>query len=145
MGLSQSNSSTLTCRPLSIFPASLTCSVLARPNSQTGWSTYGMGSSPPSTPTPSSAYPQVSQRPHHLSLTCVFPADIRCHSCYKVPVLGCVDRQSCRLEPGQQCLTTHAYLGNIPFLSGVSREVGDSTTRTEVQMGLRLRWRSRGL
>uniref|UniRef100_A0A287D661 Lymphocyte antigen 6 family member G6C n=1 Tax=Ictidomys tridecemlineatus TaxID=43179 RepID=A0A287D661_ICTTR len=46
------------------------------------------------------------------ALLCWVSADIRCHSCYKVPVLGCVDRQSCRLEPGHQCLTTNVYLGN---------------------------------
>ncbi|CAH6790101.1 Ly6g6c [Phodopus roborovskii] len=48
-------------------------------------------------------------------LCCWVSADTRCHSCYKVPVLGCVDRQSCRLEPGQKCLTTNVYLGNISF------------------------------
>ncbi|XP_077616981.1 lymphocyte antigen 6 complex locus protein G6c isoform X1 [Crocuta crocuta] len=46
-------------------------------------------------------------------------ADIRCHSCYKVPVLGCVDRQSCRLEPGQQCLTTNVYLGKMWVFSNL--------------------------
>ncbi|XP_057555651.1 lymphocyte antigen 6 complex locus protein G6c isoform X1 [Hippopotamus amphibius kiboko] len=66
-----------------------------------------------------SAHPQVSQTRHHFSPTCVFPADVRCHSCYKVPVLGCVDRQSCRLEPGQQCLTTNVYLGKMWVFSNL--------------------------
>ncbi|KAJ1068689.1 hypothetical protein CapIbe_019466 [Capra ibex] len=47
------------------------------------------------------------------ALLCWVSADIRCHSCYKLPVLGCVDRKSCRLEPGHQCLTTHAYIGKM--------------------------------
>ncbi|XP_032503621.1 lymphocyte antigen 6 complex locus protein G6c isoform X1 [Phocoena sinus] len=46
-------------------------------------------------------------------------ADIRCHSCYKVPLLGCVDRQSCHLEPGQQCLTTNVYLGKMWVFSNL--------------------------
>ncbi|KAF3815207.1 hypothetical protein GH733_016589 [Mirounga leonina] len=106
---SQSNNSTPTHFPSS---ASLTCSVTTKPN-RSEHLLDGLFSTLPH----SSAGPQVSQTPHHLSLTCVFPADIRCHSCYKVPVLGCVDRQSCRLEPGQQCLTTNVYLGNIPLFS----------------------------
>nr|XP_030706400.1 lymphocyte antigen 6 complex locus protein G6c isoform X1 [Globicephala melas] len=46
-------------------------------------------------------------------------ADIRCHSCYKVPLLGCVDRQFCHLEPGQQCLTTNVYLGKMWVFSNL--------------------------
>ncbi|KAK2497303.1 hypothetical protein MC885_016292 [Smutsia gigantea] len=69
------------------------------------------------------AHPRVSHTPRHLSLTCVFSAGIRCHSCYKVPVLGCVDRQCCLLEPGQRCLTTNVYLGNSPFFGGERRPV----------------------
>ncbi|XP_019294409.1 lymphocyte antigen 6 complex locus protein G6c [Panthera pardus] len=53
------------------------------------------------------------------ALLCWVSADIRCHSCYKVPVLGCVDRQSCRLEPGQQCLTTNVYLGKMWVFSNL--------------------------
>ncbi|XP_077017456.1 lymphocyte antigen 6 complex locus protein G6c [Tamandua tetradactyla] len=53
------------------------------------------------------------------ALTCLVSADIRCHSCYKVPVLGCMDRQSCRLEPGQQCLTTNVYLGKMWLYSNL--------------------------
>uniref|UniRef100_A0A8C5KF76 Lymphocyte antigen 6 family member G6C n=2 Tax=Jaculus jaculus TaxID=51337 RepID=A0A8C5KF76_JACJA len=52
-------------------------------------------------------------------LCCWVSADIRCHSCYKVPVLGCVDRQSCRLEPGHQCLTTNVYLGKMWVFSNL--------------------------
>uniref|UniRef100_A0A3Q2HYF9 Lymphocyte antigen 6 family member G6C n=1 Tax=Equus caballus TaxID=9796 RepID=A0A3Q2HYF9_HORSE len=37
----------------------------------------------------------------------------------QVPVLGCVDRQSCRLEPGQQCLTTNVYLGKMWVFSNL--------------------------
>ncbi|XP_032703078.1 LOW QUALITY PROTEIN: lymphocyte antigen 6 complex locus protein G6c [Lontra canadensis] len=53
------------------------------------------------------------------ALLCWVSADIRCHSCYKVPVLGCVDRQSCRLDPGQQCLTTNVYLGKMWVFSNL--------------------------
>lgn len=53
------------------------------------------------------------------SLFCWVSADIRCHSCYKVPVLGCVDRQSCRLEQGQKCLTTNVYLGKMWVFSNL--------------------------
>ncbi|XP_006772896.1 PREDICTED: lymphocyte antigen 6 complex locus protein G6c [Myotis davidii] len=53
------------------------------------------------------------------SLLCWVSADIRCHSCYKVPVLGCVDRTSCRLEPGQKCLTTNVYLGKMWVFSNL--------------------------
>ncbi|EDL26673.1 lymphocyte antigen 6 complex, locus G6C, isoform CRA_a [Mus musculus] len=58
-------------------------------------------------------------------LYCWVSADTRCHSCYKVPVLGCVDRQSCRLEPGHKCLTTNVYLGNTPSSLGREGRVGD--------------------
>ncbi|NP_075952.1 lymphocyte antigen 6 complex locus protein G6c precursor [Mus musculus] len=52
-------------------------------------------------------------------LYCWVSADTRCHSCYKVPVLGCVDRQSCRLEPGHKCLTTNVYLGKMWVFSNL--------------------------
>ena len=107
--------------PTSTVAALLTSSVTTKPNRLEHLLDWLFSTLPHS-----SAGPQVSQTPHHLSLTCVFPADIRCHSCYKVPVLGCVDRQSCRLEPGQQCLTTNVYLGNIPLFRGERGPVGDS-------------------
>ncbi|XP_060046790.1 lymphocyte antigen 6 complex locus protein G6c [Erinaceus europaeus] len=44
------------------------------------------------------------------SLLCWVSADIRCHSCYKLPVLGCMASQSCALDPGQKCLTTMCTL-----------------------------------
>ncbi|XP_042540232.1 lymphocyte antigen 6 complex locus protein G6c [Dipodomys spectabilis] len=47
------------------------------------------------------------------ALFCWVSADIRCHHCNKVPVLGCVDRKSCLLEQGQQCVTTNVYLGKM--------------------------------
>ncbi|XP_006904710.1 lymphocyte antigen 6 complex locus protein G6c [Pteropus alecto] len=53
------------------------------------------------------------------SLFCWVSADIRCHSCYKVPVLGCVDRQSCLLERGQKCLTTNVYLAKLWVFSNL--------------------------
>lgn len=52
---------------------------------------------------------------------------------YKLPVLGCVDRKSRRLEPGHQCLTTHAYIKySIPcqWEGGAS---GDSMAGAEVE------------
>lgn len=108
---------------------------------QTGQNTYYTGffpPYPPISPPSCSPQPQVSQTLHHLSLICVFSADIRCHSCYKVPVLGCVDRTSCRLEQGQKCLTTNVYLGNLPFFSLNQGQVGDSMAEAEAQLGLRL-------
>nr|XP_012596465.1 lymphocyte antigen 6 complex locus protein G6c [Microcebus murinus] len=79
-----------------------------------------------------------------LSLSALFcwaSADIRCHSCYKVPVLGCVDRQSCRLEPGHQCLTTHVYLGKMWVFSnlrcGTSEEpCQEAYNQTNGKLGL---------
>ncbi|XP_006896241.1 PREDICTED: lymphocyte antigen 6 complex locus protein G6c [Elephantulus edwardii] len=53
------------------------------------------------------------------ALFCWVSADIRCNSCYKVPVLGCVDRQYCLLEPNQQCITTNAYLGKMWVFSNL--------------------------
>ncbi|XP_023443904.1 lymphocyte antigen 6 complex locus protein G6c [Dasypus novemcinctus] len=53
------------------------------------------------------------------ALLCRASADVRCHSCYKVPVLGCMDRQSCLLAPGQQCLTTNVYLGKMWLYSNL--------------------------
>lgn len=74
-------------------------------------------------------------------LTYIFAADIRCHSCYKVPVLGCVDRQSCRLEPGQKCLTTNVYLGKMWIYSnlrcGTQQEpCREEFNQTEKKLGL---------
>ncbi|XP_028911250.1 lymphocyte antigen 6 complex locus protein G6c [Ornithorhynchus anatinus] len=40
-------------------------------------------------------------------------ADIRCNSCDKVPVLGCLHWKSCLLQSGHQCLTTNVYLGKM--------------------------------
>lgn len=114
--------------PTCIFSASLTLSVPTRTNR----SEYLLDWLFSTVPT-SWAHPQVSQTFRHFSPTCVFPADIRCYSCYKVPLLGCVDRQSCHLEPGQQCLTTNVYLGNIPFFSGERGPVGDSMAGAEVE------------
>lgn len=112
--------------PTSTFSVSLTCSVPTRPNRSEHLLDQLFSTLPPS-----SAHPQVSQTLRHCSLTCVFPADIRCHSCYKVPVLGCVDRQSCLLEKGHQCITTNVYLGNIPFFGG-ERGHGGSMAGAEV-------------
>ncbi|XP_010608165.1 lymphocyte antigen 6 complex locus protein G6c [Fukomys damarensis] len=64
-------------------------------------------------------------------LFCWATADIRCHSCYKVPVLGCVDRQSCRLEPGQQCLTTNVYLGKMWVFSNLRCGTPEEPCRQE--------------
>ncbi|XP_013012487.1 lymphocyte antigen 6 complex locus protein G6c [Cavia porcellus] len=47
------------------------------------------------------------------ALFCWVTADIHCHSCNKIPVLGCVNRQSCQLRPGHRCLTTNVYLGKM--------------------------------
>ncbi|XP_001376178.1 lymphocyte antigen 6 complex locus protein G6c [Monodelphis domestica] len=47
------------------------------------------------------------------ALICWVSADIRCHSCYKFPMIGCVDRKSCKLEEGHQCLSTNVYLGRM--------------------------------
>uniref|UniRef100_A0A286XHH1 Lymphocyte antigen 6 family member G6C n=1 Tax=Cavia porcellus TaxID=10141 RepID=A0A286XHH1_CAVPO len=52
------------------------------------------------------------------ALFCWVTADIHCHSCNKIPVLGCVNRQSCQLRPGHRCLTTNVYLGTVPSLGG---------------------------
>ncbi|XP_004695191.1 PREDICTED: lymphocyte antigen 6 complex locus protein G6c [Condylura cristata] len=53
------------------------------------------------------------------SLFCGISAQIRCHSCYKVPMLGCIDRQSCLLAQGQRCLTTNVYLGKMWLYSNL--------------------------
>ncbi|ELW61862.1 Lymphocyte antigen 6 complex locus protein G6c [Tupaia chinensis] len=73
-------------------------------------------------------------------LLCV-SADIRCHSCYKVPLLGCMDRQSCLLEPGQKCLTTNVYLGKMWLYSnlrcGTSKEPClEAFNQTNQKLGL---------
>ncbi|XP_072493660.1 lymphocyte antigen 6 complex locus protein G6c [Notamacropus eugenii] len=47
------------------------------------------------------------------ALVCWASADIRCHSCNKFPVVGCVDRKSCLLDQGHQCLSTDVYLGKM--------------------------------
>ncbi|XP_044529801.1 lymphocyte antigen 6 complex locus protein G6c [Gracilinanus agilis] len=47
------------------------------------------------------------------ALVCWASADIRCHSCYKFPMVGCMDRKSCKLADGHQCMTTDAYLGRM--------------------------------
>lgn len=115
MGLSQRTTppSPVTHLPLSPHHSPALC--LWVPMDQTDQSTYFMSSS---TPHPQFSLPSGGSDTPCLSFTCFSPADIRCHSCYKVPVLGCVDRQSCRLEPGHQCLTTNVYLGNICLFSG---------------------------
>ncbi|KAM9233601.1 lymphocyte antigen 6 complex locus protein G6c isoform 1-T2 [Dugong dugon] len=53
------------------------------------------------------------------TLVCWVSADIHCHSCYKIPLMGCVDRQSCHLEPNQQCMTTKVYLGKMWLFSNL--------------------------
>ncbi|KAM6186475.1 lymphocyte antigen 6 complex locus protein G6c [Rhynchocyon petersi] len=62
-------------------------------------------------------------------LCCLSGADIRCNSCYKIPVLGCVDRKSCLLEPNQQCMTTNAYIGKMWVFSNLRCGTPDEPCR----------------
>ncbi|XP_047590556.1 lymphocyte antigen 6 complex locus protein G6c isoform X2 [Lutra lutra] len=71
----------------------------------------------------SAALATIPGDPHHERLSAAHPV---CSALLglssagpQVPVLGCVDRQSCRLEPGQQCLTTNVYLGKMWVFSNL--------------------------
>ncbi|KAM7136910.1 lymphocyte antigen 6 complex locus protein G6c [Molossus nigricans] len=75
------------------------------------------------------------------SLFCWISGDIHCHSCYKVPVLGCVDRKSCRLESGHKCLTTNVYLGKMWVFSNLrcgtrAQPCEESSNQTIHKLGL---------
>lgn len=74
-------------------------------------------------------------------LLCLVSADIRRYSCYKDPVLGCVDRQSCHLEPGQKCLQIMCALiecGFVPNFDVAHQKnlVGGAFNQTIHKLGL---------